>query len=41
VQTNAVAYLRALAGRDDAVALTLVSGDEASLALMRQARTPF
>ncbi|WP_327010158.1 maleylpyruvate isomerase family mycothiol-dependent enzyme [Dactylosporangium sp. NBC_01737] len=41
VRADAVAYLRALAGRDDAVALTLVSGDEATLPHLRRARIPF
>jgi uncharacterized protein (TIGR03083 family) len=41
VRVDAVDYLRALAGRDDAVALTLVSGDEAALPRIRQARIPF
>jgi hypothetical protein len=38
---DTIAYLRAIAGRDDAVAVTLVSGDEAGLPLIREARIPF
>lgn len=41
VQADTVAYLRALAGRDNAVAVTLTSGDEATLTLLRRARIPF
>ncbi|WP_446215848.1 maleylpyruvate isomerase family mycothiol-dependent enzyme [Micromonospora sp. IBHARD004] len=41
VRADAVAYLRALAGRDDNVDLELVSGDAAVLTSLRQARIPF
>jgi uncharacterized protein (TIGR03083 family) len=41
VRAEAVAYLRALAGRDDEVALELVSGQASALAPIRQARVVF
>ena len=41
VRADAVAYLRALAGRDDAVTLTLVSGDQTTIPILRRARIPF
>ncbi|MFE7978415.1 maleylpyruvate isomerase family mycothiol-dependent enzyme [Streptomyces shenzhenensis] len=41
VRADAVAYMRALAGRDDDVALELVSGAESSLAATRRARIVF
>ena len=41
VRAEAVAYMRALAGRDDEVALELVSGQAAALTPIRQARVVF
>lgn len=41
VRADAVGYLRALAGRDDGVALELVAGDADLLTLVRRARVPF
>jgi uncharacterized protein (TIGR03083 family) len=41
VSADAVGYMRAVAGRDDGVALTLERGSEAVLPLIRAARTPF
>ncbi|MEV6492482.1 maleylpyruvate isomerase family mycothiol-dependent enzyme [Actinoplanes sp. NPDC051633] len=41
VSADAVGYMRALAGRDDAVELTLASGDRRALLLIRHARIPF
>ncbi|MEV0974286.1 maleylpyruvate isomerase family mycothiol-dependent enzyme [Microtetraspora glauca] len=41
VRADAVAYMRALAGRDDDVHLELVSGDPAASAAARQARVVF
>jgi hypothetical protein len=41
VRAEAVAYLRALAGRDDEVALELVSGQASALTPIRQARVVF
>ena len=41
VRAEAVAYLRALAGRDDEVALELVSGQQTTLTPIRQARVVF
>lgn len=41
VHADTIAYMRALAGRDNAVALSLVSGDEPILPLISQARIPF
>jgi hypothetical protein len=40
VRADAVAYMRALAGRDPGVAVDLVSGHETTLPLIRQARVP-
>jgi hypothetical protein len=41
VRAEAVAYMRALAGRDDEVALELVSGQASALTPIRQARVVF
>lgn len=41
VRADAVAYMRALAGRDNHVLLDLVSGDEASLIHLRRATVMF
>jgi uncharacterized protein (TIGR03083 family) len=41
VRTDAVAYMRALAGRDTNVALRLISGNQSALAPIRQATIPF
>jgi uncharacterized protein (TIGR03083 family) len=41
VRAEAVAYLRALSGRDDEVALELVSGQASALSPLRQARIVF
>jgi hypothetical protein len=41
VRAEAVAYMRALAGRDDEVALELVSGQASALTSIRQARVVF
>ena len=41
VRAEAVAYMRALSGRDDEVALELVSGQAAALTPIRQARVVF
>jgi uncharacterized protein (TIGR03083 family) len=41
VRADAVAYLRALSGRDDQVALDLFAGDQAALTPIRQARVAF
>ncbi|MEU9886186.1 maleylpyruvate isomerase family mycothiol-dependent enzyme [Sphaerisporangium sp. NPDC051011] len=41
IRTDAVAYMRALAGRDDDVTLELVSGPEVALTFARQARVIF
>jgi uncharacterized protein (TIGR03083 family) len=41
VRADTVAYMRALAGRDDDVALELVSGQASALAPVRQARVVF
>jgi uncharacterized protein (TIGR03083 family) len=41
VRAEAVAYLRALSGRDDEVVLELVSGQQAALTPIRQARVVF
>lgn len=41
VRADTVAYLRALSGRDDHVALELVSGQASALTPIRQARVPF
>ncbi|MFC0861818.1 maleylpyruvate isomerase family mycothiol-dependent enzyme [Sphaerimonospora cavernae] len=41
VRADAVAYMRALSGRDDDVALELVSGAEDAIALVRNARVVF
>ena len=41
VRADAVAYLHALSGRDDQVALELVSGQTTALTPVRQARVAF
>ncbi|WP_405148294.1 maleylpyruvate isomerase family mycothiol-dependent enzyme [Sphaerisporangium sp. NBC_01403] len=41
VRTDTVAYMRALSGRDDDVPLELVSGTEAALTVVRQAKVVF
>ena len=41
VRADAVAYLRALSGRDDDVVLELTSGDATALTPIRQARVAF
>jgi uncharacterized protein (TIGR03083 family) len=41
VSADAIGYMRAVAGRDDGVALTLESGSEEVLPLIRAARIPF
>jgi hypothetical protein len=41
VRADTVAYMRALSGRDDDVALELISGQQAALTPLRQARVAF
>lgn len=41
VRADAVAYMRALSGRDDDVTLNLLSGQATALTAIRQARVAF